>query len=212
MRQVIEMSGNEFSAVPIDDQIFSRIDGKSFKKNCPVPRGALRYLRVLHRDLHGRTLEGELICHELIADDLIDIFRRLFEARYPIEKIRLIDEYGADDELSMRDNNSSCFNFRLVSHTNRISKHGLGLAVDINPRFNPYIKTVDGKLSIEPGNGVPYCDRAQNFPYKIESGDLCCRLFAEHGFEWGGDWTDCKDYQHFALPEDVIAKCVSLNC
>ena len=212
MRQVIEMSGNKFSAVPIDDRNFSRIDGKSFKKNCPVPVSDLRYLRVLHRDLHGRTLEGELICHVLIADALIDIFRRLFETRYPIEKIRLIDEYGADDELSMRDNNSSCFNFRFVSHTNRISKHGLGLAVDINPRFNPYIKTVDGKLSIEPGNGVPYCDRAKEFPYKIESGDLCCRLFAEHGFEWGGDWSDCKDYQHFALPEDVIAKCVSLNC
>ena len=187
-----------FEILPIDDKIFSRIDGKSYKKNCTVPIENLRYLRVLHKNLEGKILDGELICNVEIADDLTEIFQKLYAANYPIEKISLIDAYDADDELSMRDNNSSCFNFRFVSHTNRISLHGYGLAVDINPLYNPYIKTVDGKLSIEPANGTPYVDRTKNFPYKIVEDDICVKIFAEHNFLWGGHcWDDAKDYQHF---------------
>ena len=92
----------------------------------------MRYLHVLHKDLNGKTHEGEIICNVYIAADLLDIFQKLYAANYPIEKIRLVDEYDADDERSMRDNNSSCFNFRFISHTTKVSKHGLGLAVDIN--------------------------------------------------------------------------------
>ena len=186
----------------IDEKIFARIDGKSYKKNCPLPLSELRYLHVLHTDLHGETSEGELVCNVKVAEYLITIFKELYAARYPIEKIRLIDEYDADDELSMRDNNSSCFNFRYVSFTNRISLHGYGLAVDINPRYNPYIKTVDGKKIIAPDNSSDFENRTKNFPYKIEEDDLCCRLFAEHGFLWGGNcWDDEKDYQHFFIEE-----------
>ena len=182
----------------IDEKIFARIDGKSYKKDCTMPLEELRYLHVLHKDLSGKTFDGELICNERIASSLIEIFERLYAASYPIEKIRLIDEYDADDELSMRDNNSSCFNFRYVSYTNRISLHGYGLAVDINPLYNPYIKFVDGKKIIAPDNSADFEDREKNFPYKIEPDDLCCRLFAEHGFLWGGNcWDDEWDYQHF---------------
>jgi len=112
---------------------------------------------------------------------LLDIFQKLYEANYPIEKIRLVDEYDADDELSMRDNNSSCFNFRFISHTKKVSKHGLGLAMDINTLYNPYIKVVDGKRILEPATAEAYIDRTKNFPYKIDENDLCCRLFIEHG-------------------------------
>ena len=188
----------------IDEKIFARIDGKSYKKNCPLPLEDLKYLHVLHKDLSGKTLEGELICNERISAPLIEIFEKLYAASYPIEKIRLIDEYDADDELSMRDNNSSCFNFRYVSFTNRISLHGYGLAVDINPLYNPYIKTVDGKKIIAPDNSADFEDRTKNFPYKIEEDDLCCKLFAEHGFLWGGNcWDDEKDYQHFFIEEGI---------
>ena len=186
-----------FSISRVDQKILARIDGKSYKKNCPVSTDELRYLRVLHRDLSGATLTGELICNVRIAESLSEIFRQLYAASYPIEKIRLIDEYDADDELSMRDNNSSCFNFRYVSHTNRISLHGYGLAVDINPRYNPYIKTVSGVKIIAPENAAAFEERRRTFPYKIEPDDLCCRLFKAHGFGWGGDWDDEKDYQHF---------------
>ena len=193
-----------FYAQEIDEKIFARIDGKSYKKNCPLPLDELRYLHVLHKNLSGETLEGELICNVKIARPLTEIFQKLFAANYPIEKIRLIDFYDADDELSMRDNNSSCFNFRYVSFTNRISLHGYGLAVDINPLYNPYIKTVDGKKFIAPDNSADFEDRTKNFPYKIEEGDLCCKLFAEHGFLWGGNcWDDEKDYQHFFIEKGI---------
>ena len=187
----------------IDEKIFARIDGKSYKKNCPIPLNTLRYLHVLHKDLSGATYAGELICNVRIAEPLLDIFQKLYAENYPIEKIRLIDEYDADDELSMRDNNSSCFNFRYVSFTNRISLHGYGMAVDINPLYNPYIKEVDGKKIIAPDNSAAFEDRTKNFPYKITADDLCCKLFAAHGFLWGGSWDDEKDYQHFYIEEGI---------
>lgn len=190
-------SDDAFYAIPIPDEIFSKMQGKSYKDNCTIPRDDLRYIHVLHKNIEGETLEGEMVCSKLIAEDLLEIFRELYEQSYPIEKMRLIDEYDANDELSMTDNNSSCFNYRTISHTNKISKHGLGVAVDINTLYNPYTKVVDGERIIEPAAGAPYLDRDADFPYKIERGDLCYNLFISHGFEWGGDWPDRKDYQHF---------------
>jgi len=190
-------SDEAFYAIPIPDEIFAKMQGKSYKDDCTIPRDDLRYIHVLHKNIEGETLEGEMVCSKLIAEDLLEIFRELYEQSYPIEKMRLIDEYDANDELSMTDNNSSCFNYRTISHTNKISKHGLGVAVDINTLYNPYTKVVDGERIIEPAAGAPYLDRDADFPYKIERGDLCYNLFISHRFEWGGDWTDRKDYQHF---------------
>ncbi len=200
----VAAADSAFFITPITDEIFARIEGKSFKADCTLPREELRYLHVLHVDAEGVTHEGEMIVNVHIAEDVLDIFRRLYEAGYPIEKIRLVDEYGADDELSMEDNNSSAFNFRFISHTTRISKHGLGLAVDVNTLYNPYTKVVDGERIVEPVTGEPYLDRDAAFQYKIERGDLCFSLFMEHGFEWGGDWEDRKDYQHFEIPSEQI--------
>ena len=201
------MSEEEFKISKISDEIFKRIEGKTFKTDCTLPRDDLRYLNLLHKDLNGKTLKGEMICNKYIAKDLITIFKKLYESNYPIEKIRLMDEYDADDERGMRDNNSSCFNFRLISHTKKISKHGLGLAVDINTLYNPYHKIVDGKEIIEPSTGKPYLDRKKDFPYKIDENDLCYKLFTESGFIWGGNcWDDRKDYQHFELPNETIEK------
>jgi len=190
-------SDDAFYAIPIPDDIFAKMQGRSYKDDCTIPRDDLRYIHVLHKNIEGETLEGEMVCSKLIAEDLLEIFRELYEQSYPIEKMRLIDEYDANDELSMTDNNSSCFNYRTISHTNKISKHGLGVAVDINTLYNPYTKVVDGERIIEPAAGAPYLDRDAEFPYKIERGDLCYNLFIAHGFEWGGDWPDRKDYQHF---------------
>lgn len=186
-----------FYVSEIPDDVFERMQGKSYKADCRVPREELRYVHILHTGFDGETKEGELVVNRAIADDVLDIFEKLYEASYPIEKVRLVDEYDADDEASMSDNNSSSFNYRCISHTNKISKHGLGMAVDINTLYNPYVKTVDGKLTIEPAGAGDYVDRNADFPYKIDHDDLCYQLFTEHGFTWGGDWTSCKDYQHF---------------
>ena len=193
-------ANENFYASEIDDVIFARIKGKSYKDDCIVPLSDLRYLHVLHIGFDGETHEGEMICNAAIAGDMLDIFKKLYEAKYQIEKIRLVDEYNADDETSMRDNNSSSFNFRFISHTKKVSNHGYGLAVDINTLYNPYVKEVDGKINIEPATASEYVDRSKNFPHKIDHDDLCYKLFIQHGFEWGGDWKSVKDYQHFEKP------------
>lgn len=188
---------DDFYISEIPDDIFAKMQGKSYKEDCTVPREDLRYVHVRHMGFDGEAKDGELVVNKAIADDVLAIFEELYKADYPIEKVRLVDEYDADDEASMSDNNSSAFNFRFISHTTCISRHGLGMAVDINTRYNPYVKTVDGKLSIEPANGADYVDRSKDFPHKIDHEDLCYKLFKEHGFTWGGDWTHSKDYQHF---------------
>ena len=186
-----------FSQQEIPDAVFHRMQGKSFKSECTTPRSDLRYLQVLHCNVEGETLTGELVCHKSIADDLLDIFRKLYEARYPIERMVLVDEYDADDEASMADNNTSAFNFRRVAGGRTLSLHSQGLAIDINPCYNPYVRWRKGKRLVSPVNGAAYADRTESFPYKIVKGDLCYRLFKEHGFTWGGDWKNSKDYQHF---------------
>ena len=187
----------KFCQEVISDSIFARIDGKSFKEDCTTPREDLRYLRVLHYNKVGEVLPGELICHKDIADDLLSIFRKLYKAQYPIERMVLIDEYDADDEASMRANNTSAFNFRKASGMRTLSKHSTGMAIDINPLYNPLVKHREGRTRVYPSNATPYIDRSQDFPYKIVKGDLCYRLFKKYGFSWGGDWKSSKDYQHF---------------
>ena len=193
-----------FYMTEISDALFARMEGKTFKADCTLPREDLRYLHVLHVDGAGEVHEGEMVVNYHIAEDVLEILRKLYEAGYPIERMRLMDEYDADDETAMRDNNSSCFNFRFISHTTRVSKHGLGLAVDINTLYNPYTRVADGVRIVEPATGEAYLDREADFPYKITEGDLCWQLFAEHGFIWGGSWKNRKDYQHFEIPTDVI--------
>lgn len=191
----------EFFISNIPDEVFEKMQGKSYNEDCTIDRQELRYVHVLHTGFDGEIKEGELVVNKAIAEDILEIFEELFRAKYPIEKVHLVDEYDADDEASMSNNNSSAFNFRFISHTTKISKHGLGMAVDINPLYNPYVKTVDGKLSIEPANSTEYVDRDKENPYKIGHDDLCYKLFTEHGFTWGGDWKSSKDYQHFEKAE-----------
>lgn len=165
-----------------------------------VPYDDLCYMNVLYYDFHGDVQIGELICNKGIAQDLVEIFYELYLNEYQIEKIHLIDEYGGDDTASMEDNNTSCFNYRIVDGTNSLSKHALGCAIDINPFYNPYVvfnKNGSGETYISPKGSEIYADRSQNFPYKIDENDLCYKLFKDHGFVWGGNWNSSKDYQHF---------------
>lgn len=160
----------------------------------------LRYLNVLYYDFNGEVQTGELICNKDIAQDLIEIFYELYLNQYQIEKVRLIDEYAGDDTASMLDNNTSCFNYRVVDGTTSLSKHALGCAIDINPFYNPYVvfnKDGTGETYISPAGSEAYADRTKDFPYKIDENDLCYKLFTAHGFTWGGNWNSMKDYQHF---------------
>ena len=192
-----------FTQSPITDEIFARIWRKSFKEDCTVPREELRYLRLLHWGKEGKPTVGELICHCSVSQALLAVFRRLYDEKYPIESVRLIDDFDADDETSMAANNSSCFNFRRVPGKDKLSLHSLGIAVDINPLYNPYVRTSpEGRLLCSPEGSLPYTRREEEFPYKIGPQDPCVRAFADHGFQWGGDWVTCKDYQHFSTTGD----------
>ncbi len=195
-----EMENTSFYYTNLTEDIKARITGGSYpdtEEPLQISYEELRYVHVLHYDFEGTIQQGELICNQAIAQDLVDIFYELYESQYPIERICLIDEYGADDEASMADNNTSCFNYRPVSGTAKLSNHAYGCAIDINPLYNPYVRTRGGKELVSPDNAVPYADRSADFPYKIDQNDLCYRLFAEHGFTWGGAWKNSKDYQHF---------------
>ena len=101
-----------------------------------------------------------------------------------------------EDELSMSDNNTSAFNYRQIAGSSRMSKHSLGLAIDINPKFNPYVKNLEnGEVVISPANATEYADRGKTFAYKIDEHDLCYLLFTEHGFNWGGNWNFPQSHQ-----------------
>lgn len=188
----------DFSVDTLSNEVFLRMQGKSYPEGCTIKRSDLRYLQVLHYDADGKVHKGELVCNRKIAADLLDIFQKLYEAHYPIERMTLVDDYDADDERSMTANNTSCFCFRKIAGSSRLSKHSLGMAIDINPLQNPCIKKrKDGSTWIQPKAGKKYSNRKLKYPYKLEKGDLCYQLFIKHGFSWGGNWRNTKDYQHF---------------
>ena len=189
-----------FTAEPVPTSVWQQMQGRTYKAGCPVPKADLRYLKLLHCDMQGRTTLGEMVCHRRIAQKLLHIFRRLYEARYPIACMRLADCYEADDERSMRANNTSAFNYRRVAGTRTVSKHGYGLAVDVNPLFNPCVRTRQGRQVVQPATAERYARRQEKFVGKIDHQDLCYSLFREAGFVWGGDWRSVKDYQHFEYP------------
>lgn len=183
---------------PISNEVFKRISGVSYPVDCTISVDDLRYVSLLYVDFDGNTQNGEMICNKAIAEDILEIFSELYNNGYQIESIKLIDEFDGDDTASMLANNTSCFNYRVVEGTNRLSNHAKGLAIDLNPFYNPYITyNKDGSTNISPEGSEAYADRNASFPYKIDENDLAYKLFKEHGFTWGGNWNSVKDYQHF---------------
>lgn len=181
----------------LSDTLIERITGSSYHENDDISLDQLRFLHVLYYDFNDEIKDGELICNKQIADDLLEIFSTLYDNAYQIDKIQLIDVYDADDDLSCADDNTACFNYRVVAGSTTLSKHALGMAIDINPFYNPYVTYPDGKERISPAGSEVYADRSNDNPHMIRKGDLCYQLFIDHGFTWGGEWKALKDYQHF---------------
>lgn len=194
----VETEVEAFLIEELSDELFESMQGKSFREPSPVGREDLRHLSVLYVDFNGETGRGDIVCNRAIAEDLLEIFTGLYEASYPIESIRLIDDFDGDDDASMKADNTSCFNVRPVSgDRSRFSDHAYGLAIDINPLYNPYVRTREGHTVVKPEGSEVYADRSRDFPHKIDREDLCYKLFREHGFTWGGGWASMKDFQHF---------------
>jgi len=197
--EILERDGIDafFVCMEIPDSVFSFMKGRSYKEGCTVSRNDLRYLIVLHRNLEGQAVVGELVVNKKISADILEIMRELYEASYPIEQMRLVDYYEGNDEQSMAANNSSAFNWRTqTGSSSKISKHATGMAIDINPLYNPYYRFPYVNETVLPGGDL-YMDRMWEFPFKIDEDDDCYRIFTEHGFKWGGSWNSLRDYQHF---------------
>lgn len=149
----------------------------------------LTLVDVYYYSFDEKIHKGQIVIHRLLAKDIIEIFDLILLNKFPIAKVIPIVSYNWSDDLSMNDNNTSCFNYRLVAGTNKISNHAYGLAIDINPKLNPYIKG----SSISP-EGAKYDSK---IPGTILPDSFLVKEFKKRGWTWGGDWTTRKDYQHF---------------
>ena len=168
--------------------------GVSWREGCPVAVEDLRWLELAHWDDEGFATTGVLVVHADHVDDVVTVFERLFDARFPIRSMRPITDFDADDDASMRANNSSAFNCRLISGTDRWSQHAYGGAIDINPLVNPWVRG----SQVDPPEGAEYLDRTLDTPGLIKAGDVVTQAFADIGWGWGGDWNSSLDYQHFS--------------
>ncbi|HEX5955797.1 MAG TPA: M15 family metallopeptidase [Solirubrobacterales bacterium] len=181
---------------PIRGAVEERIVGSSWHRGCPVHHSKLRLLEVSHWGFDGEVHRGRLIVHGGHDRAILGVMQRLFERRYPIRRMELIDRYGADDRRSMAADNTSAFNCRFVAGTNRWSMHAYGKAIDINPTENPYVSG----SHVSPPDGEPFADRSRDAEGMIHAGDAVVRAFAGGaGWRWGGAWPgSTKDYQHFS--------------
>ena len=177
----------------IDDGTASRMSS-SWRPGCPVALSDLRLVKLTHWGFDGQPRPGELVTHRDAAERVLNVFAALFQARFPIEQVRLIDEFGGDDDRSMAANNTSGFNCRRVAGTSRWSHHAYGRAIDINPVQNPYVRSGG---DVRPPEGRPHTRRDPNVPGLIAAKSPVVAAFSRIGWSWGGRWPS-PDYQHFS--------------
>jgi hypothetical protein len=166
----------------------------SWRPGCPVELGDLRLLTMRHLGFDGRARQGRMIVHEDAAGAVVSVFRKLYEARFPIRRMKLVDAYGSDDFRSIEADNTSAFNCRPATGSGNWSMHAYGLAIDLNPLENPYVS--GGRTSHR--RSVPYLDRSKRRKGTIHDGDIVVRTFESIGWSWGGYWSEPTDYQHFS--------------
>ncbi len=172
---------------------------QSHRAGCPVDLQDLRYLRLRHIGFDGTARTGELVVHKDHATGIVGVFQRLYAARWPIRRMRLVDEYGGDDDASMAADNTSAYNCRQVAGAARWSEHAYGRAIDLNPVENPYVQS--GSVDPPGGRRFAAIDRSRSASPPqgvIRDGDVVVEAFSSIGWEWGGDWASAKDYQHFS--------------
>jgi hypothetical protein len=157
-----------------------------------IPQSILENLRIVDVYYYGfddKVHKGQLIVHKDVVLEVIEVFEFIRESGFPTGKVVPISRYGWSDEKSMQENNTSAFNYRYISGTRVISNHAAGLAIDINPALNPYVKN---------GISLPAdCVYDTTKPGTISAGSQLVKEFKQRDWTWGGDWKSLKDYQHF---------------
>ena len=166
----------------------------TWKEGCPVPLEELRYLNVSFWGFDERFHTGELIVHESAAEEMVEVFRKLHEMRFPIEQMRVESLSDLERPPTGDGNETSSFVCRVATGSTGWSMHAYGLAIDVNTFDNPYVK---GDLVLPELAGA-YLDRENVRPGMILPGDAVVDAFAAMGWEWGGEWNTLKDYMHFS--------------
>jgi len=181
----------EFSLGPVPTDVLTR---STWHDGCPVTVDELQYVTMSHVGFDGQMHTGEMIVNAAFSADVVDVFRVLFEARFPIEEMRVIRGDELDLHPTGDGNVTSSFACRDAVETTSWSQHAYGLAVDINPFHNPYLR---GDLVL-PELASAYLDRTNVRPGMVVGGDPVTASFAEMGWFWGGEWTSLKDWMHFS--------------
>jgi poly-gamma-glutamate synthesis protein (capsule biosynthesis protein) len=168
---------------------------RSWRAGCPVGLADLRLVEVRRWTFHRDVREGKLVVNEDAVDDMTGALRRVFEHRFPIRRMRLLDAYGASDRRSMRADNTSAFNCRFIAGRPGVwSQHAFGRAIDLNPVENPYVSGDH----ISPPAGRRFANRSRDRKGMIGGRGPVVRAFRAAGWEWGGRWDGARDYQHFS--------------
>lgn len=196
-----KLFGNyEYEVLEITPKIKEKmIEGNSYNDSCPIKLKDLRYLKLQYINFNNESKIGELIVNKDVVNDLVLIFKKLYEIRYPIYKMQLISNFNGDDFASIEANNSSAFNCRKIENTNRWSSHSSGRAIDINPIQNPFIsknEKIFHKNSEVFKNRVRVNSAIEQKAMMLKNDEIV-KLFKNQKWIWGGDWISYKDYQHF---------------
>ncbi|BAF71395.1 M15 family metallopeptidase [Sulfurovum sp. NBC37-1] len=185
----------------ITPQIKERmIKGNSWRQGCPVSLNDLRYLRMTYRDFSGKDRQGEMVVNRTVATEVTRIFRELYEADYPIRKMKLVSDYKGSDWQSIEADNTSAFNCRKATGSKNWSRHSYGKAIDLNSIENPYISH-SGRIAHK--ESLQYRKRVHKKSTPADRAvllrnDRAVKIFKKYGWKWGGDWSGVKDYQHFS--------------
>ena len=186
-----------FQVDPVSAPLLEKIRSGTWRPGCPVSPEDLRQLTLSYWTFYRKPATGLMIVHKDVAPEVTRIFGDLFQHGFLIEKMAPVEDYKGDDDASMAANNTSAFNCRDVTgQPGKFSNHSWGRAIDINPLTNPYVKGD----KVLPPDGRNYLDRTRAFPGSILGESFVVRRFAQAGWQWGGTWSDRKDYQHFEKP------------
>jgi hypothetical protein len=157
-----------------------------------IPKSILNQLKLLdveYFSFDNKLHRGQILINKKVTKDIKDIFQFIKTSKFPVEKIIPIVKYNWSDETSMLDNNTSAFNYRLVDGNKVLSLHAYGLAIDINPIQNPFIKN-----GIRTPATAKYDEKAVG---TITRNSDLVKEFKKRGWMWGGLWLSGRDYQHF---------------